>query len=306
MPFRPMLAAPVDFALLCYPVFASAKLDGVRAVKHGGQLISRSGKPIPNLAVQRKFANIPEGLDGELIWGTAFHKDVYRHTVSQVMSRNVSADNVRFFVFENYTLGGTFETRYEQLQKLELPLGVELLEQELIYGEHALLQLETEMLAKGYEGLILRRPSSPYKQNRSTVREGYMLKVKRFLDDEAMLVGVEELMINENAPIFDERGYQVRSSHQENLTPADTLGALICTTKEGVRFKIGTGFTVLQRKEIWESAHLYTGRLVKFKHLPHGAKDAPRHPVFLGWRDKLDMTDGGLPESPASAPQVPE
>ena len=41
-------------------------------------------------------------------------------------------------------------------------------------------------------------PNAPYKQGRSTVREGYLLKVKTFLDDEATVVRFEERMHNGN------------------------------------------------------------------------------------------------------------
>jgi DNA ligase-1 len=31
------------------------------------------------------------------------------------------------------------------------------------------------------------------------------------------------------------------------------------------------------------------GKLVKYKYFAIGVKDAPRHPVFLGFRSKLDF-----------------
>lgn len=31
------------------------------------------------------------------------------------------------------------------------------------------------------------------------------------------------------------------------------------------------------------------GRIVNYKHFPVGAKEAPRHPVYLGLRDPLDL-----------------
>jgi DNA ligase-1 len=30
-------------------------------------------------------------------------------------------------------------------------------------------------------------------------------------------------------------------------------------------------------------------KLAKFRYFPHGMKDAPRHPVFIGWRDERDL-----------------
>ena len=58
----------------------------------------------------------------------------------------------------------------------------------------------------------------------------------------------------------------------------------------GVEFEIGTGYTAKQRAEFWTSQPV--GKIVKYKFQPAGAKDEgkPRFPVFLGFRDKADMS----------------
>jgi len=56
-----------------------------------------------------------------------------------------------------------------------------------------------------------------------------------------------------------------------------------------VEFGLGTGFDDAERGKIWEQRNSYLGLRVKFKYLPIGVKDKPRHPVFLGWRHKEDM-----------------
>jgi DNA ligase-1 len=61
------------------------------------------------------------------------------------------------------------------------------------------------------------------------------------------------------------------------------LGALIVEW-EGKLFNIGTGFTDAERIDIWNRKEQYHGKQAKFKYLPVGVKDLPRHPVFLGWR----------------------
>ena len=83
-----MLAAKTDGKGLSYPLLASPKLDGVRALIINGIVMSRSFKPIPNAHVQELFGR-PEynGLDGELIVGAPTDKDVYRNTTSGVMSQ---------------------------------------------------------------------------------------------------------------------------------------------------------------------------------------------------------------------------
>ena len=83
-PFKPMLASPFDEALLKFPVLASPKLDGVRAIVRDGVVLSRALKPIPNKWVQQRFSHL-EHFDGELIVGASNHPDVLRTTTSGVI-----------------------------------------------------------------------------------------------------------------------------------------------------------------------------------------------------------------------------
>jgi ATP-dependent DNA ligase len=101
--FKPLLAATVkDVQALRFPLLASQKLDGIRATVQGGRLLSRTLKEIPNRYVQEMFADLPNGLDGELIVGDPIAPDAYRQTVSVVMSDDKPADGVRFYMFDWY------------------------------------------------------------------------------------------------------------------------------------------------------------------------------------------------------------
>ena len=68
-----------------------------------------------------------------------------------------------------------------------------------------------------------------------------------------------------------------------------SLGAFTCRTPEGIEFSIGSGFSQQDRLEYWKSKDSLMGRTVKYKHFPIGVKDKPRHPIFLGFRDSIDM-----------------
>jgi DNA ligase-1 len=50
------------------------------------------------------------------------------------------------------------------------------------------------------------------------------------------------------------------------------------------KFKIGTGFDDATRCLLWAQRKTLPGKIVKYKSMQHGALDAPRHPVFLGFR----------------------
>lgn len=282
--FKPMLATDAELEKLRFPLLASAKLDGVRAVVRGGVVYSRSNKPIPNIYVQSLFANC-EYFDGELIVGEPNSKTVYRDTMSGVMSKE-GAPDVRFFIFD-HVLDVTWPY-LKRRRSIEHP-RTRILEQHHVSDINTLLKLEDRLLDQGYEGLILRDPNAPYKYGRSTVKEGYLLKLKRFVDAEAVVIGFEERMHNGNEATTNELGRTKRSSHQAGKTGRGDLGALVCRLGD-IEFNIGTGFTDDERVAIWRDQGKYHGRLAKFKHFAIGAKDAPRHPVFLGWRDEKDMS----------------
>jgi DNA ligase-1 len=198
--------------------------------------------------------------------------------------------HVEWHVFDDYLAGGPFEVRTELAASRAVvdghvwPIGHMYL-QEVV----ELQRYEESRVSQGYEGVMLRDPEGPYKQGRSTLREGYLLKIKRFVTDEAKVVGVTELMHNDNELTTDERGYAKRSTHQYNKRPAGVLGSLEVVDKDDRAFSIGTGFTAEQRKNLWEGRQYLVGKTVTFKHFPIGVKDAPRFPTFVAFRDGRDM-----------------
>jgi DNA ligase-1 len=117
-----------------------------------------------------------------------------------------------------------------------------------------------------------------------------MLKIKPFVDAEAVVVGVEELMHNENEAETSQLGLQKRSSHKDGKVASGKLGALVCMAvgpghyTESPHFKIGTGFDDATRHLLWAQREELFGKIVKYKSMQHGTLDAPRHPVFLGFR----------------------
>lgn len=283
--FKCMLATDADLDKLRFPLLASAKLDGVRAVVRDGVVFSRSNKPIPNAHVQKLFGKYTH-FDGELIVGDPTSKACYRDTISGVMSVDGEPD-VKLYVFDHVgEPSHLYNFRAERLTKSK---HVVVHEQVMCLTLEDILKYEEQCLDAGYEGLILRDPNAPYKQGRSTVKEGYLLKLKRFVDDEATVIGLEERMHNGNVATVNELGRTARSSHKENKSGRGDLGALLLRHSSGIEFSCGTGFTDGERGEIWANRDRYLGQLAKYKHFPVGAKDLPRHPVFLGWRDRRDL-----------------
>lgn len=287
--FKPMLAGKADLDNIQFPVMASPKLDGVRVIVYNGTVYSRNFKRIPNDHVQALFGRKEcESFDGELIVGDATSDTVFQATTSGVMT-GAGKPDVTFHVFDYAGSIHHFSSRHSELKKRAHKLKhVKVVPHVWIEDIDELTAYEEECVAQGYEGIMIRDPQGKYKHGRSTTKEGGLLKIKRFEDDEAVVIGAEELMTNNNEQELDNLGHKVRSSKKEGLVPAGKLGALIVKHKTFGEFKIGSGFTEDARIKLWHERDELKGRLAKFKYQPSGVKDKPRFPVFLGFRNKID------------------
>lgn len=291
---KPMLAETCeDLASLKFPVLATPKLDGIRCLVIGGRALSRKFKEIPNRHIQKLVSQLPEGLDGELMlrWRLDEGYPTFQAVTSAVMSEDGEPEFVyNVFDYVKNGLAYPYSARMNDLEALELPDFVQKILPVSIGNLRQLGMFESEVLRLGYEGVMVRSYESPYKCGRSTVKEGYLLKIKRFKDSEAVVLGFTERMHNENTATKDELGHTKRSSAKSGLVPAGTLGTLVVRdTKSNVQFEIGTGFDDLLRKTIWQNQTAYLTRLVKYKSQEIGTKDKPRFPVFLGFRDARDL-----------------
>jgi DNA ligase-1 len=291
--FSPMLAGKFDPAKQKFPCLASPKLDGVRAIVKGGVLLSRKLLPIPNKALQARFG-IPEleGFDGELIVGMPNAEDVYNRTIREVMTID-GADTATYYAFDLHDMVGTFDARYRHVANYaNFDARVRIVPHVVINDMAALDAFEAFNLDQGFEGIMLRSFAAPYKSGRSTTNEGGLLKVKRFVDSEAIITGMEEKMHNANEATKDETGHTKRSTHQENQHGMNTMGALLLKDLHtGVEFKCGTGFDDATRARYWlmKDIDKKLWPIVKYKSFPVGVKDKPRHPVYIGIRDPRDM-----------------
>lgn len=288
-----------DFESLTYPLLASPKIDGVRATNKNGQLVSRTMTLIPNTHTQMLFSGMWwHGFDGELVVGSPSHPNCMQATLSGVMTRG-GAPDVTWYVFDRWDLGQPYIYRAKAAKESIAAASesfprVVWLPQTLIHNVEELYAYEEARVQEGYEGVIIRAPQGKYKQNRSTLKEGLMMKVKRFEDSEAEIVGAFELMHNDNEATTDARGFTKRSTHQANKRAAGVLGGFnVRDVTSGVEFDVGTGFTFEQRKNLWaawqKNPNHLLGHLLKYKHFPVGVVDKPRHPIFLGFRDRRDM-----------------
>jgi DNA ligase-1 len=307
-----MLAKDAVLLELHFPLLATPKLDGIRCLVIEGKAVTRSFKPVPNDHIRNTIESAYAAgryraeWDGEIMVRNRSFNDLsgdvrrkdgkpdFYYAVFDLISPTTDQNVVDGTLTETGEGGLTqpYMKRVAMLKHLSMPDFVEKVTPVLIKDMAELIAYEIKCIDEGYEGVMVRKPDGPYKCGRSSVNEGYLLKVKQFVDEEATVIAAEEMMHNDNVAEEDAFGRTKRSKHAENMRPAGVLGKLVCRRDDGTEFEIGTGFTQQDRVIYWQKRGNLIGKRVKFKHQPSGAKDGgkPRFPVFLGWRDDWDLS----------------
>ncbi len=228
----------------------SEKLDGVRGYWTGTKLISRQGNIFhaPEWFT-RNFPLTP--LDGEL-WT---EREQFPELLSIVLRKSAGSDweKVNYFVFDAPGIEGAFEERLDFARRwfLEHPnLFAEVLEHRICESVEHLRKELAEIESLGGEGMMLRRPGSPYTVGRSHD----LLKVKTYEDAEATVI----------------KHLPGSGKH------TGRLGSLLVELPNGIQFAIGTGFSDLERDNPPP-----IGSIVTFKYYGLYKSGIPKFASFL-------------------------
>lgn len=315
--FKPMLACDSDVNKIKFPVFIQPKVDGVRGLNRQGSLLGRSLKSPKNKFTRERWS-FPQfnGFDGELYSGySQTIPDLCRITSSDVgtIEGNPITSWMVFDLLDSEIITMPYDYRFKALEYRvsELKLKHPELEKVLVLPNNILcnslddfLYFESKFLQEGYEGIIIRGINSMYKHGRSTIREGGLLRLKRFIDIEAKVIELVEGEKNNNIEQTNELGHTFRSSHKENKVGNGMVGSLTCKlidnvfdpqTKE-ILFEKGQIITVSpgkmtheERIYYWNNQAQLLDQIIKFKTFPKGVKDKPRFPTFVAIRSKEDL-----------------
>ncbi|MBL0919331.1 MAG: DNA ligase [Hydrogenophaga sp.] len=218
-----MLAKVYRPGVPLHAYWLSEKYDGLRAFWDGERLRTRGGETI---AAPAWFtAQWPaEPMDGEL-WAGRGRFEETLSTVRRQTPDDAAWRRVRFMVFDLPAQPGVFTERIAAYRALVQRIGqpwLQAVPQERV-GSHAELMARLDRVVReGGEGLMLHRGAAPYRAERNDD----LLKVKTHEDAEAQVIG--------HVP--------GKGRH------AGRLGALLVRTPEGVRFKLGTGFSDAERE----------------------------------------------------------
>lgn len=202
--------------------FVSEKLDGVRTRWTGSELLTRSGFRI-NAPESLQAALPPVPLDGELWLGRARFSEM-SGLIQRADPQDPLWQEVKLQLFDLPAHPGNFSERLTALGELTAAVDnpqIRLVEQRLGLSRGEIDQLLEQTRRAGGEGLMLHHSAAHYVNARTNL----LLKYRGYDDAEAKVVG-----------------YTRGQGKYQGMT-----GALIVETKEGLRFRLGSGLSDEQR-----------------------------------------------------------
>lgn len=238
----------------------SEKLDGVRGYWDGKQLLSKNGNVFyPPAAFVRDLPPFP--LEGEL-WGG---RGTFEQTVSIVKKQQPHDGwlQLRFAIFDVPQAPGGFTARLANANGWfgAHPSTYAFVIPQSPVRDHVHLQQELQRIEElGGEGLIVRMPDAFYAGG----RRPEILKVKNYQDAEATVVA-----------------HLPGKGRNEGR-----LGSLLVALDDGTQFKIGSGFSDVERQ-----SPPPVGAVVTFKFYGTYQSGIPKFPSFMRIRRDQSLSD---------------
>jgi DNA ligase-1 len=216
--------------------YVSEKLDGIRAIWTGKELVTRSGRILN--APKWFVKDLPEiTIEGELWAGRGGFGQVQKTVLDKVPDSS-QWQAITFMLFDVPGHLGSFEQRYGYLKNYceSLPYThIQCVEQKVVETHKDLQALLTQVTHDEAEGLMLKKRHEIYHPGRNNS----LIKVKTVQDTEGIVVG-----------------YKPGKGKYDGM-----MGAILVEINDGVRLYIGTGFTDEERAN-----PPAIGKTVTFKH----------------------------------------
>ena len=241
------------------------KLDGVRVIAivyptGAVNLFSRNGKQLANfpLVEQQLAANAhhftePVVLDGEIM--SASFQDLMKmvHRKSDVNANDAVLNLFDLITLREFqagigehrqfnrsvTIAAWHNQHHESMPNITV-VGQELVDLGTDEGQSRFKQINSDAVAGGYEGLLIKDPEAVYECKRSVA----WLKKKPVISVDLKVIAVEE-GTGKNAGV---------------------LGALVCEGidhEKAIKVNVGSGLTDIQRKEMWDNQQEVIGQTVE-------------------------------------------
>ena len=256
-------------------VLVSPKLDGYRCIaicQHGNvRLYSRNGTEYTNFpqvvnALSKLSQNKEFIFDGEIMSNdfnamqrSAFASvrgttvgDVVYHVFFAIPYEEWESDKFITPINQLITLRNTILNNYDG--NVIAPVFYS-----KSSSKNEILALEAQYIEKGYEGAMI-IGNIPYYRGRKSNK---LLKFKTMLSQDCKVIDT-----------YEGRGKYV-----------GMLGGLIVQQENGVTCEVGSGFSDVDRQEIWMNRSSVLNRHIEVKYQDLTPDGVMRFPIFMRWRD---------------------
>ncbi len=231
--------------------WVSEKLDGVRGYWTGKQLLTRSGNELsPPAWFVKYWPTTP--MDGEL-WSK---RGSFEQISACVRSKRPNSEcwkNLKLMIFDLPHQAGTFSTRINIMKMLTQASNstyLGMVKQIKLINDKQLYAFLDDVVKSNGEGLMLHLSAAHYESGRSK----HLLKLKKHQDAEAKVIA-----------------HTSGKGKYEGF-----LGAILVETPEGITFKIGSGFSDLERQSPPK-----IGSTITYKYIGKTQRGVPRFASFL-------------------------
>jgi len=263
-----------------YPLYVQPKYDGFRCVylPLGGSesFFSRSGKPFGNQELIEHFSAL-QGITSYVLDGELYsHKRSFNEIVAILTTETAQIPNdIKYIVYDCVPIEDwkaqncnlTYEYRLKLLRTVitgsvadyakVIDVPTDIVETPL-----AVKNLYETYLQKGYEGVMLKSVEGKYKWKRCTINSGEMLKLKP----------------------FETLDLKVTGTYAGEGQFTGLAGGLIVDYNTNA-VRVGSGFTLENRKDIKENSNKYIGKTVEIKYQEVTEDNSLRFPTFIRLRE---------------------
>lgn len=310
--FKSVLLAPstvLDYSSehLKFPLLASRKMDGIRAVIMDGVARSRNMKPL-RFNFEDRFPKLAQ-LSMKL--NRVFDGEMYCHnTIFGNIQKAISTtdsfleEGYKFHVFDTVRVDEwdndnepaflQREAEYRSLfSRPEWQDEVVVVEQRVIENAKELQAMFEQAVEEGYEGLMVRSARGRYKHGRATLRDGLIYKFKAWVTIDARIVGFTNKQVMRDPTTIertrDELGRMKRVHSKDSRMEIDEIGTIIVGNKEFGQFGVGIAKDAEPDVQLieWSNRMDYLGHPVEIRCMLHAAKDKPRFGHITRFRHDL-------------------
>lgn len=259
----PMLAQK-KIEKITFPGYLQRKYDGVRCLigYRNGELTmrSRNGKFFKNLEhILEDVRDLPLGyqLDGELYC----HDRALQDIVSMAKKKQEANKLIKFRAYDIIIPDLPYKERYKELKRVVLASGdnISFTSTRVVYSWDEVHEYCDRWIAAGYEGGMWRDPNTPYEPG---TRSWGLIKVKRFLEEDFEIVGINE------------------------ATGRDAgTGVFVCKTKRNIHFDVRPMGSRELRKDYLNRFNFYKGKLLTIRFQSWTNEGKPFHARGIVVRD---------------------